>query len=158
MCRTRCQIQRNSSSGDQWIKKWEEEYGVSLKMPNKRYSIKKEDLVERLQDFLKNMWHLRRFFIEKYGIDPPIINGDQMPLHRNESSQQKTLSFKGEDVVVKETRALNRRHSALKERMPLHRNESSQQKTLCFKGEDVVVNETRALNRRHSALKERMSL
>ena len=92
--------------GDQWIKKWEEEYGVSFKMQNKRYSIKKEDLVERLQDYLKNMWWW--FFIEKYGIDPPIINGDQMPLHRNESSQQKTLCFKGEDVFVKENNMLSR--------------------------------------------------
>ena len=68
-------------SGNQWIKMWQKESGVSLRKPNNCYSIKKEDLVERLQDYLKNVWSTRRYFIEKYGIDPPIISGDQMPLH-----------------------------------------------------------------------------
>ena len=91
-----------------WIKGLEKEYGMSLRKPNKRFSIKKTDLIERLQDYLKNVWTLRRFFIQKYGVDPPIINGDQMPLHRNESSQQKTLAFKGEDTLVKENHMLSR--------------------------------------------------
>lgn len=94
--------------GNQWIKMWQNEYGISLRKPNKRYSIKKEDLVERLQDYLKNVWTIRRYFIEKYGVDPPIINGDQMPLHRNESSNQKTLNFKGEETFVKENHMLSR--------------------------------------------------
>ena len=75
---------------------------VSLWKPNKRYSIKKEDLAERLQDYLKNVWSIRRYFIEKCGVDPPVINGDRMPLHRNESSCQKTVNFKGEETFVKE--------------------------------------------------------
>ena len=41
-------------------------------------------------------------------MDPPIINGDQMPLHRNESSQQRTLNFKGEETLVKENHMLSR--------------------------------------------------
>ena len=94
--------------GNCWIQGWEQEYGISLRKPNKRFSIKKEDLLERLQDYLKNVWQIRRFFIKKYGVDPPIINGDQMPLHRNESSQQKTLAFKGEDTFVKENYMLPR--------------------------------------------------
>ena len=94
--------------GNQWIKMWQKEYGVSLRKPNKRYSMKKEDLVERLQDCLRNVWSIRRYFIEKYGLDPPIINGDQMPLHRNESPSQKTLKFKGEETFVKENRMYSR--------------------------------------------------
>ena len=94
--------------GDQWIKMWESEYGISLRKPNKRYSIKKEDLVERLQDYFKNVWIIRRYFLETYGVDPPIINGDQMPLHRNESSQQRTLNFKGIETFVKENHMLSR--------------------------------------------------
>ena len=77
-----------------WIKSWEKEYVLSLRRPNKRYSIKKEDFLIRLRDYLQNLWTVRRYFIEKYGVDPPIINGDQMPLHRNESSQDKTMAFK----------------------------------------------------------------
>ena len=30
-----------------------------------------------------------------YGVDPEIVMADQMPLHRNEPSQEKTLNFKG---------------------------------------------------------------
>ena len=94
---------------NKWIKLWEnEEYGVSLKRPNKRYSIKREDLLIRLRDYLQNVWTVRRFFIEKYGVDPPRINGDQMPLHRNETAQEKSMSFKGEDTFVKENHKLSR--------------------------------------------------
>ena len=34
---------------NQWIKMWKEEYAISLRKPDKRYSIKKEDLIKRLQ-------------------------------------------------------------------------------------------------------------
>ena len=34
---------------NQWIKMWEEEYGISLRKPDKRYSIKNEDLIKRLK-------------------------------------------------------------------------------------------------------------
>ena len=66
--------------GSKWIKELEDKYGVLLRKPNKRFSIKKEDLVTRIEDFLQNLWTVRNFFIKKYGIDPPAINGDQMPL------------------------------------------------------------------------------
>ena len=95
------------------IKGWENEYGISLRKPNKRFSIKKSDLIERLQDYLRNIWTLRRFFIEKYDVHPLIINGDQMPLYRNESSQQKTLTFKGEDTFVKENYMLSRERATV---------------------------------------------
>ena len=35
-------------------------------------------------------------------LDPPTINGDQMPLHRKESSTQKILNFADMDAYVKE--------------------------------------------------------
>ena len=43
-----------------------------------------------------------KFFLDNFGVDPPVINGDQMPLHRNESSSQKTLNFTGLGTYVKE--------------------------------------------------------
>ena len=76
---------------NKWIKSREKEYGLSLRKPNKRYSIKKEDLLIRLGDYLQSVWAVRRYFIEKYG-----------PPHRNESSQEKTMAFKGEDTFIKE--------------------------------------------------------
>ena len=65
-----------------WIYKWMEEYHVSLQMPNKRFSIKQDDRIDRIQEYLKNVWRIRHFMIQKYGVDPPLINGDQMPIHR----------------------------------------------------------------------------
>ena len=99
--------------GRQWIKEWEDEYGVSLRKPNKRFSIKKEDLVTRIEDYLQNVWTVRNFFIKKYSIDPPVINGDQMPLHRNENASQKTLAFKGLDTYVKENYMLSRERATV---------------------------------------------
>ena len=67
------------------------EYNVSLRKPNKKYVIKKEDRKIRIKDYLKDIWTVRKYFIDKYGVDPPVINGDQTPFYRNESGSQKTL-------------------------------------------------------------------
>ena len=84
-----------------------------MRKPNKRFSIKKVDLVTRIGDYLQNVWVVRNFFIKKYGIDPPVINGDQMPLHRNENASQKTLAFKGLDTYVKENYMLSRERATV---------------------------------------------
>ena len=85
----------------------EDEYGVLLRKPNKRFSIKKEDLLTRIEDYLQNVWTVQNVFIKNHGIDPPVINGDQMPLHHNENTTQKTLAFKGLDIYVKENYMLS---------------------------------------------------
>ena len=43
-----------------------------------------------------------KYFIDKYGVDPPVINGDQMPLHRNQVARQKMMPLKNESMYVKE--------------------------------------------------------
>ena len=91
-----------------WINDWMKEYNVSLRKPNKRFAIKNEDRIIRIKDYLQNIWLVRKYFLDTYGIEPPIINGDQMPLHRNESASQKTLSFKSEATFVKENYMLSR--------------------------------------------------
>ena len=78
------------------------EYNVSLRKPNKRFQISQEDRKQRVIEFIANIWRVRKFFIENVGIDPPIINGDRMPNHRNKSSSQKTLNIIGFDTYVKE--------------------------------------------------------
>ena len=93
---------------DPWIRSWMIEYQVSLKKPNKRFAIKQNDRIERILEFLKNIYRIRWFFKAKYNVDIPIINADQMPLHRNESSGQKTLNFKNMDTYVKENYMLSR--------------------------------------------------
>ena len=51
--------------GSQWIKEWEDEYGVSLRKPKKRFSIKKEDSVTRIEDYVQNVGTVRNLFIKK---------------------------------------------------------------------------------------------
>ena len=62
-----------------------------------------------MQDYLKNIWTVWKFFIGNCNADPPIINGDQMPLHRNESSSEKILSTTRYDTYVKENYSLSRK-------------------------------------------------
>ena len=93
---------------NKWIKHWMQEYNVSLRKPNKRYQIKQEDRKERIYEYIKNVWTVRKFFIDNFSVDPPIINGDQMLLQRNESSTQKTLNIKGYETYVKENYSLSR--------------------------------------------------
>ena len=93
---------------NQWVKGWELKYGVSLRKPNKRYLVSKEDCIIRVEDYLKNIWSFRYCFIKTFGVDPPIINGDQMPLRQNESSGQTTLSFKNKEAFIKENHHLSR--------------------------------------------------
>ena len=93
---------------NKWIRGWMQEYNVSLRKPNKRFQIKQADREERIFEYIKNIWTVRKFFIDNFGVDPPIINGDQMPLHRNESATQKTLNFTGFDTYVKENYTLTR--------------------------------------------------
>ena len=84
------------------IRGWMQENNVSLLKPNKRFQIKQADHEERFFEYLKNIWTVRKLFTDNFGVDPPIINGDQMPLHRNESASQRTLNFTGLNTYVKE--------------------------------------------------------
>ena len=93
--------------GKHWIRDWMSEYNVSARKPNKRYSSKMEHRMVRIQDHLKNIMMVRKYFLDTYGIGPPIINGEQMPLHRNERASQRTLSLKSETTFVKENYMLS---------------------------------------------------
>ena len=93
--------------GKHWIQDWMSEYYVSAREPNRRYSSKMEHRVVRIQDHLKNILIVRKFFLDTYGIGPPIINREQMPLYRNERASQRTLSLKSETTFVKENYMLS---------------------------------------------------
>lgn len=69
-----------------------------LSKPYKRYSISRDECIIRIEDYLKIIWSLRRYFIKTFGRDPSIIDGEQMPLHRNESIDQATLIFKSNET------------------------------------------------------------
>ena len=90
----------------QWIKGWMK-VGVSQRKP-KRFAISRAERKIRIIEFLKNVWHVRYWFRSTFGRDIPIINGDQMPLHRNEIAVLKTLCFTGETTFIKENNMLSR--------------------------------------------------
>ena len=59
-----------------WIRGWMQEYDLSLCKPNKKFQIKQADREECIFEYLKNVWTLRKFFIDNFGVDLPIINVD----------------------------------------------------------------------------------
>ena len=58
-----------------WIYGWMKEWDVSLKKPNKRFSISQPDRIQRLTEYLFNILRVRRYYKEKFNIDIPVING-----------------------------------------------------------------------------------
>ena len=98
-----------------WLKKWCKDYRISLKYPNKRFSIIQEVRKRRIIQFFKNVWIARYWRKAKYKDDPPILSADQMPLHRNESGSQKSFNFSGSDqsCFVKENHHLTRERSTV---------------------------------------------
>lgn len=77
------------------------EYNVNLKKPNKCYQIKQAHRKERIFKHIKNAWKVRNFFIDNFSVDSPIINGDQMPLHGNESTSYNTFNINGYKTYIK---------------------------------------------------------
>ena len=84
------------------------EWFVDIRGTLKARLIMQADREERIFEYLKNIQTARKYFIENFGVDLPVLNGDQMPLHRNESSTKKTLNFTGLDTYVKENYSLSR--------------------------------------------------
>ena len=68
-----------------WLKRWQMEYGVSLRKPNRKYKVPKKVLEDRLQIFWKNIARLRAAAIKLLGYDLDFINMDQSPFHMNEA-------------------------------------------------------------------------
>ena len=66
-------VEEQLKFGDEWVKQWEAEYGVSLCKPNKHYTLSYDNLCIRLKDYLKNIWTVRNFFPKTYRVDCPFI-------------------------------------------------------------------------------------
>ena len=124
---------------DHWIQSWMEEYHVSLLKPNKRFAIAQAERVTRIQEFLKNMWRVRWYFLHRYKKEPVVINGDQMPLHRNESASQKTMSIKGEPTFVKENYMLSRERVTVFTQVSSDAKHSMPLPEIVFKGKGTRI-------------------
>ena len=76
---------------------------MSFKKPNKRYAIPGPVRKQRILDYLQNIFRVRHFFWKRFNHHIPVISADQMPLHRLESSSNKTFGFTGAETHVKES-------------------------------------------------------
>ena len=94
-----------------------------MKKTNKNFSIPASARKKRITDFLKNIWTVRYTFDKLYGGHSEIVMSDQMPSHRNETSNEKALNFKG----ATETRYLKENHSLSGERIAAMTSLASEQ-------------------------------
>ena len=62
-----------------WLAGWCKEYGVSLKSPNKRFSISHDARKRCIIQFLKNIWTVRYFWLANYKREPNIISASDAP-------------------------------------------------------------------------------
>ena len=91
-----------------WVRNWMHEYNVSLRKSNKSFQITQKGTKENIAEYLKIIWTVRKFFLDNYGDEPTIINGDQMALYRTESSSWKTLNLNGYEMYVRKNYNLSR--------------------------------------------------
>ena len=104
--------ERNLNFSWTWVYSWMQQYRVSLKRPNKRYALPQAVRKKIIVQFLKNIWHLRHYFLKDmasnlwYGRGGG--GGDQMPLHRSEQTSRTTMNFAGVETYVKEDYMLSR--------------------------------------------------
>jgi hypothetical protein len=87
-----------------WFKRWAEDYGLSMRMANRKYAVPRNVLKERLEIFWVSLFRMRYFILLVFGYDPRIENWDQSPFHHNETGAQNkpTLAVRGSVVPVVE--------------------------------------------------------
>ena len=87
-----------------WCKRWEEDYGLSMRMANRKYAVPRAVVKERMEIFWVVLFRIRLFILLTFGYDALIENFDQSPFHHNESGSQNkpTLAVRGSIVPVVE--------------------------------------------------------
>ena len=96
-----------------WLHTWKHEFQVSFRQPNRKWSVPRAVLKERLRITWLNVIRVRTLFLATAGHDLPLWNFDQSPFHMNEagSKAKRSLCVRGEaKLVIKEG------HSASRER------------------------------------------
>jgi hypothetical protein len=90
--------------GSWWFKRWEEEYGLSMRLANRKYAVPRDVVKERMEIFWVVLFRIRLFIFLVFGYDPLILNFDQSPFHHNETGSQNkpTLAVRGSTVPVVE--------------------------------------------------------
>ena len=87
-----------------WFARWCEDYGLSLRQANRKYSVPRHLLKQRLELFWVSLFRIRKLAALALGYDPMLLNWDQSPYHHNESGSQNkaTLAVRGSTVPVVE--------------------------------------------------------
>jgi hypothetical protein len=87
-----------------WFRRWEDDYGLSMRMANRKYAVPRAVQKERMEIMWVVCFRLRLFILLALGYDPEIINPDQSPFHHNETGAQNkpTLAVQGSVVPVVE--------------------------------------------------------
>ena len=87
-----------------WFKRWEDEYGLSMRKANRKYQVPRTVQKERMELFWTSLFRVRLFIQKKFGYDPVLYNFDQTPYHHNESGSQNkaTLAVRGVNVPLVE--------------------------------------------------------
>ncbi len=95
-----------------WFLRFRSKHRISLRLPNKRWKVPMPVFKERVRILWCNIIRIRHAILLIFGYDPDVDGWDQKPFHMNEagSKYQKTLSFSGGEVELKEG------HSATRER------------------------------------------
>ena len=122
-----------------WVRRWMRDYRVSLRKPNKRIALPQATRKRRILQFLKNVYRIRHYFTRTYHVDPTIWSGDQMPLHRLESSGSKTLGFTGMDCHIKENYMHSRERLTVFTQMSSSNQVRTPKPEFVFKGKGLRV-------------------
>ena len=87
-----------------WHRRFESEYGLSLRLANRKYAVPRPIVKERMEINWVNIFRLRYLIVLVFGYDPILLNFDQSPFHHNETGSQNkpTLAIKGSTVPVVE--------------------------------------------------------
>jgi hypothetical protein len=96
-----------------WLRDWRMEYGISFRKPNRKWTVPRAVLEERLQITWENVYRVRRLAQKLLKYDLTLDNMDQSPFHMNEAGSKETgsLSIRGAGVLV-----LKEGHAASRER------------------------------------------
>ena len=93
-----------------WWTNWQREFGLSLRKPNRKYSVPREVMGERLMLNWVSVFAIRALAVEALGYDLDMENFDQTPYHQNEigSQDRSTVAVKGGIVPLVEAHAATR--------------------------------------------------
>ena len=85
-----------------WFRRWEEDYGLSMRRANRKYAVPRSLVNERLEIFWMVLFRIRYFIFLAFGYDPLPENWYQSPFHHNETGSQnkQILAVNDSDNIV----------------------------------------------------------